>query len=134
VAYALLDPASGDDVPGKGHGFIDVFTSYGALVQRLASGGVLNSPWGLALAPASFGRFSNDLLVGNFGDGLIHAYDPATGRFLGTVQDATGHAIVVDGLWGLMTGDAAAGGPNAIWFSAGPDNETHGLVGLLTAN
>lgn len=134
VAYALRDPATGRDAPGKGHGFIDVFTSYGAFVKRLASGGVLNSPWGLAIAPASFGKFGSDLLVGNFGNGQIHAFDPATGKFVGTVQDSSGHAIVIDKLWGLLVGDVAAGGPNSVWFSAGPANETHGLVGILTAN
>jgi uncharacterized protein (TIGR03118 family) len=134
VTYAKQDAAKQFDVPGRGHGFVDVFTNYGAFVRRLYSGGVLNSPWGLTLAPASFGTFANDLLVGNFGDGLIHAFDPHSGRLVGTLSTAKGRPIVIDGLWGLLVGDAAAGGPDAVWFSAGPGAaHDHGLLGILTA-
>ncbi|MFC1413258.1 TIGR03118 family protein [Streptacidiphilus sp. N1-12] len=133
VTYAQQDAAKQFDVPGAGHGFVDKFTSYGTLVKRIASRGELDSPWGLVVAPASFGRFSGDLLVGNFGNGTIHAFDPATGRFAGTLTDTNGRTLRIDKLWGLITGDAVAGGPNSIWFSAGPDQETHGLLGILTA-
>jgi uncharacterized protein (TIGR03118 family) len=133
VTYAKQDAARHDDVAGPGNGFIDVFTTYGVLLDRFAGRGVLNSPWGLTIAPANFGVFSGDLLVGNFGDGRIHALDPHTGRPLGTLRATNGQPIVIDGLWGLLVGDAAAGGPNAVWFSAGPDSESHGLLGTLTA-
>ncbi|MBM9503775.1 TIGR03118 family protein [Actinacidiphila acididurans] len=133
VSYALQDAAKQFDVPGVGHGFVDRFTLYGTPAGRVAARGALNSPWGLAVAPQGFGRFAGDLLVGNFGDGTIHAYDPATGRFLGTVADTSGKVIRIDKLWALTVGDAVAGGPDSIWFSAGPGDETHGLLGLLTA-
>ncbi len=122
-----------DDVAGPGNGFVDVYTNFGAFVKRLVTHGLLNSPWGLAIAPANFGAFSGDLLVGNFGDGRIHAYDPNTGHLLGTLLDKHHHPIVIDGLWGLLVGDAAAGGTDSVWFSAGPDEEQHGLLGILRA-
>jgi uncharacterized protein (TIGR03118 family) len=133
VTYAKQDAAGVFDVPGRGHGFVDVFSNYGVLLHRLVSRGDLNSPWGLTLAPSTFGRFAGKLLVGNFGDGRIHVYDPRSGRELGTVLGAHHRPLAIDGLWGLITGDAAAGGPNAIWFSAGPDHGAHGLLGTLTA-
>jgi uncharacterized protein (TIGR03118 family) len=133
VSYAQQDAARQFSVPGAGHGFVDRFTAYGTLAQRIASHGDLNSPWGLATAPQNFGGFSGDLLVGNFGDGTIHAYDPATGHSQGTLKDTNGNVIRIDKLWALTVGDAAAGGPDSIWFSAGPAKETHGLLGLLTA-
>jgi uncharacterized protein (TIGR03118 family) len=79
VTYAKQDAAAHDDVAGPGHGFVDVFTNYGVFVTRLVSRSVLNSPWGMVIAPSSFGQFAGDLLVGNFGDGRIHAFDPNTG-------------------------------------------------------
>jgi uncharacterized protein (TIGR03118 family) len=112
---------------------VDRFTAYGTFVGRVASRGGLDSPWGLVVAPANFGRFSGDLLVGNFGDGTIHAFDPADGRFRGTLTDTRGRTVRIDKLWGLITGDAVAGGPDSIWFSAGPGDEKHGLLGTLTA-
>ena len=123
-----------DDVAGPGNGFVDVYTNFGAFVKRLVTRGVLNSPWGLVIAPAGFGKFAGDLLVGNFGDGRIHAFDPNSGRLLGTLLGTNHRPIVIDGLWGLITGDAAAGGPDAVWFSAGPDEESHGLLGILRAH
>jgi uncharacterized protein (TIGR03118 family) len=95
---------------------------------------VLNSPWGLVVAPSSFGQFAGDLFVGNFGDGRIHAFNLSNGRFDGTLRDNHRRAIQIDGLWGLLVGDPAAGGPDSIWFSAGPDDESHGLLGLLRAS
>jgi len=132
VTYALQGP-TGDDVAGAGHGFVDVFTNFGAFVHRFASRGVLNSPWGLAIAPNSFGSFAGDVLIGNFGDGRIHAFDPNTGHLRGTLVDAKHKPIAIDGLWGLIVGDAVAGGADSVWFSAGPDDESHGLLGVLRA-
>jgi uncharacterized protein (TIGR03118 family) len=141
VTYAVQDPAKHDDVAGAGNGIVDVFDTNGNLLQRLVSnGGALNSPWGLALAPSSFGQFSGDLLVGNFGDGTIDAFDPTTGAFLGSLTDASGNPIVIQGLWGLMFGGgtAASGATNELFFAAGiPEPgmsvlEDHGLFGTLT--
>lgn len=131
VTYAKQDAERHDDVAGPGHGFIDVYTNYGVLLYRFASRHALNSPWGMVVAPASFGTFAGDLLVGNFGDGLIHAYNLQTGRLEGTLSSARHRPIVIDGLWGLLAGTASSGGTNAVWFSAGPDSEAHGLLGLL---
>src|SRR5215813_2907110 len=105
VTYALQDEDQEDDVPGPGNGYVDAYDASGNLIQRVASAGELNSPWGLALAPDDFGRFSGDLLVGNFGDGRIHAFDPNqltdTGGFeaVGLLHSASGKPIVIDGLW-----------------------------------
>ncbi len=134
VTYAKQDPARHDDVAGSGHGFVDTFTQYGIRLTRFASRGDLNSPWGITLAPPAFGQFSGDLLVGNFGDGRVNAFDPETGRMTGTLRGSNDRPLSIDGLWGLLVGDPVAGGPNAVWFSAGPAGETHGLLGILTAN
>ncbi len=135
VTYAVQDAAKQFDVPGPGHGIVDEYSNTGTLLHRVATHGILNSPWGLTIAPANFGKFSNDLLVGNFGDGRIHAFDPASGHLLGTLSDPNGKPLVIPGLWSLLPGDAVAGGPDALWFSAGPgDHHEHGLLGTLTAN
>jgi uncharacterized protein (TIGR03118 family) len=138
VTYAQQDANKVFDVAGVGNGYVDVFDTTGKLLQQLVVGGtgsLLNSPWGLAIAPATFGKFANDLLVGNFGDGLINAYDPASGTFIGTLQDATGKNIVIPGLWSLLFGNGAAGGDkNALYFTAGPGGQKHGLLGSITAN
>lgn len=133
VTYAKQDADRHDDVAGSGHGFVDVYTNYGALLHRFAGRGVLNSPWGMVVAPSTFGRFAGALLVGNFGNGRIHAFDLRTGRLEGTLRNRHHRAIVIDGLWGLIVGDPSAGGADAVWFSAGPDNEAHGLLGILRA-
>jgi uncharacterized protein (TIGR03118 family) len=133
VTYAKQDADAEDDVAGPAHGFVDVYTATGAFRQRFATHGVLNSPWGMTIAPADFGQFSGDLLIGNFGDGRIHAFDPNTGDVLGILRGTSGKPLAIDGLWSLMVGDAAAGGPNSVWFSAGPDDEAHGLLGVLRA-
>ena len=86
----------------------------------------------MTLVPADFGQFSGDLLIGNFGNGRI-IIPPSTGEVLGTLRGTSGKPLAIDGLWGLMVGDPAAGGPNAVWFSAGPDKESHGLLGVLRA-
>lgn len=140
VTYALQDADKGDDVSGAGHGFVDVYSTSGVLQKRLISGGVLNSPWGLALAPGSFGPLANALLVGNFGDGTIHAFDPTTGAALGVVEDGEGHPITIQGLWALkFGGGGASNGPlSTLFFTAGipgPDGqiEDHGLFGSIAA-
>jgi uncharacterized protein (TIGR03118 family) len=134
VAYAKQDSAKQFADSGAGNGYIAVFDLNGNLLQHLISGGSLNAPWGLAIAPANFGAFSNDLLVGNFGDGLINAFDPATGKYLGTLQDANGNNIQLDGLWALIVGNGGSGGdPNAVYFAAGVGGQKHGLLGSLQA-
>lgn len=138
VTYALQDPAKTDDVAGAGHGFVDVFDLNGNFVKRLVTQGQLNSPWGLAVAPSGFGALSGDLLVGNFGNGMINAFDPATGSFLSTLNDPNGSPVVIDGLWGLSFGNGAHDqGVNTLYFTAGiagPDQtEDHGLFGSLSS-
>jgi uncharacterized protein (TIGR03118 family) len=133
VSYALQDTAKHDDVAGAGHGFVDAFDLQGNFIRRLVSQGALNSPWGLALAPAGFGNFGGYLLVGNFGDGTINVYDPVTGAFVETLRDSNGNPIMIDGLWGLRFG--IGGSPataETLYFTAGPDGESHGLFGTLT--
>ncbi len=133
VTYAMQDADKHDDVAGAGNGFIDVYDTSGHMLQRLVSGGNLNSPWGLALAPSNFGSLSNDLLVGNFGDGLINAYNPTTGAFVGQVTDIRGNAVHVDGLWGLSFGNGGSAGPtNTLFFTAGVNGERDGLFGSLS--
>jgi uncharacterized protein (TIGR03118 family) len=138
VAYAKQDANKQFDVPGVGNGYVDVFDTTGKLLQSLVVGGtgsLLNAPWGLAIAPATFGKFANDLLVGNFGDGLIHAYDPATGASMGTLQDPSGNNIVIPGLWALIFGNGGSGGDkDTLYFTAGPGGEKHGLLGSISAN
>jgi uncharacterized protein (TIGR03118 family) len=133
VTYAQQDSGLMDDVPGMGHGFVDVFTNDGAFVKRLVTRGVLDSPWGLAIAPDGFGRFGGDLLVGNFGNGNINAFDPTTGHFEGQLRGSHGQPITIDGLWGLMFGNGNAAKTNELLFSAGPDDESHGLLGKIVA-
>ena len=127
VSYALQDAAKHDDVAGLGNGFVNVFDTNGILLQRLISGGQLDSPWGMTIAPASFGQFSNDLLVGNFGNSRINAFDPTNGTFEGTLQDNSGTDLsltdVTDGkgLWGLTFGGDGSG-----------DAAYTGFIGLAT--
>ena len=130
VSYAKVDQATGDEVAGAGLGRVDVYTANGFLVRRLAMGGPLNAPWGLVRAPMSFGAFGGDILVGNFGDGRITAFD-STGHMEGQLRRPNGMPVVIDGLWGLRFGNTAFGGDNGLVFSAGPDDEQHGLLGVL---
>jgi len=131
VTYAEQDAAKHDDVPGQGKGFVDIFTTNGLFIKRLTTGGVLNAPWGLAQAPAGFGNFAGDLLVGNFGNGRVNAFNPITGQFMGEMLNAQGKPLVIDGLWALRFGTAADAGTGTLIFSAGPDNQTDGLIGTL---
>jgi len=130
VTYAKQGP-TGDDVAGPGHGFVDVYDTTGNFIKRLVSHGRLNSPWGLQIAPAGFGAFSGDLLVGNFGDGRINAYNPWNGAPEGTLRGTNGRPIWIDGLWGLQFGNGVAGTPTTLLFTAGPGGEAHGLFGSL---
>ena len=135
VAYAQPDPTTHEKV-GAGLGLVDVFDTQGNLVSHLIpAGGALNAPWGLAMAPPNFGKFSNMLLVGNFGDGKINVYDPATGAMAGTVSNNDGSAIVVPGLWALQFGNGINAQPtNTLFYTAGPGNEQHGLYGRIDMN
>lgn len=136
VTYALQDSAHHDDVAGAGHGFVDVFDYNGNLQQRLVTKGDLNSPWGLAVAPSNFGPFGGDLLVGNFGDGMIHAYNADTGALIGTLDDGSGNPLSIQGLWGLTFGNGAhSQGVDTLFFTAGIPGpgavEDHGLYGAI---
>jgi uncharacterized protein (TIGR03118 family) len=133
VTYAMQDAARHDDVRGFGNGFVDVFTSSGHMVKRLITRGALDSPWGLAIAPSGFGSLSHALLVGNFGDGLIHAYSPSSGSFLGTLLGTNRQPIRNDGLWALRFGNGVAGSPRTLLFTAGIDDESDGLFGEIRA-
>jgi len=130
VTFAEQQENKKDDLAGPHHGFVDVFDTSGNKLRRLISGGVLNSPWGLALAPANFGRFSNDLLVGNFGDGRISAFNPVTGAFVGQLLNKNGAVLSIDGLWMITFGNSTAPS-NALFFSAGINGEADGLFGRL---
>jgi uncharacterized protein (TIGR03118 family) len=143
VTYARQDAAKHDDAAGPHRGFVDVFNLNGTPglahgTVRLVSRGPLDSPWGLAIAPSGFGNLrapGNDpvLLVGNFGDGLINAFDASTGTPLGQLKDPDGEPIQIDGLWALQVGNGGAGGvTDAVYFTAGPFGESHGLFGSLT--
>jgi uncharacterized protein (TIGR03118 family) len=136
VTYAMQDAAAEDEVTGPGLGFVDAFTTNGTFLARVASGGSLNAPWGLALAPPSFGKFAGDLLVGNFGDGRINAYGRGKTAlkfgFAGQLQSSAGGFVEIDGLWALQFGNDAAAGPSStLFFTAGPDDEEHGLFGSI---
>jgi uncharacterized protein (TIGR03118 family) len=135
VAYAQPDPTTHEKV-GAGLGLVDVFDVDGNLLTHLIpAGGALNAPWGLAMAPANFGKFSNMLLVGNFGDGKINVYDPATGTMAGTLSNNDGSAIVVPGLWALQFGNGLNSQPtNTLFYTAGPGSEQHGLYGRVDMN
>jgi len=137
VTYAKQDADAEDDVAGQGLGFVDAYDTEGVLLGRVAQHGRLNAPWGLAIAPDTFGRFSGDLLVGNFGDGRINAYrlrpdhrKKATPR--GALRGTNRKPIQIDGLWGIAFGNGATAGPtNALYFAAGPLDETHGTFGRI---
>jgi len=132
VTYAKQDADRHDDVSGPGNGFVDVFSTGGRLLRRLVEQGHLNSPWGLAVAPDGFGRFEGDLLVGNFGDGRINAYDPRSGEFEGTLRQPDGQPIQIDDLWGIAFGNGGNAGPKGtLFFAAGINDEADGLFGSI---
>jgi uncharacterized protein (TIGR03118 family) len=132
VTYAKQG-SGGDEQAGAGLGIVDEFDTQGTLIRRVGSnGGTLNAPWGLAIAPSSFGSFAGDLLVGNFGDGTINAFDLSTNTFAGQLLGSNGNPLSIDGLWALTPGNGTnAGNTDTIYFSAGPNGETHGLFGAI---
>ena len=133
VAFARLDPRTNDEVAGAGLGFVDVFTPGGRLKQRLEHGDWLNAPWGLVLASGDFGTFSHYLLVGQFGSGEIAAYNVSSGRFAGMLRNVTDGILSIPGLWALSFGNGANAGPaTTLFFTAGIEDEAHGLFGTLT--
>lgn len=132
VTYAVQDAAKHDPVNAPGNGLVDIFDMEGNFVERYAQNGSLNSPWGVAQASANFGAFSNAILIGNFGDGTINAFDPHTGDFLGQLKDQTGATVVNPSLWALVFG-VAPGDTNTLYFTAGLAHEGHGLFGAITA-
>ena len=131
VTFALQDAAKHDPVVGAGNGIVDIFDQEGNFVHRFASHGALNAPWGIARAGANFGPFSNDILIGNFGDGTINAFDP-NGNFVGQLKDYTGKAIINPGLWALVFRNDGVGDPNTLYFTAGPSNQQHGVFGAIS--
>jgi uncharacterized protein (TIGR03118 family) len=137
VSYARQDEDAEDEVAGQGLGFVDAYDTSGNLLARVAQHGQLNAPWGLAWAPESFGRFGGDLLVGNFGDGQINAYqEVGNGHFehAGELHAGNGSQLAIDGLWALQFGlGGNSGSPGTLFFTAGPDDESHGLFGSITA-
>jgi uncharacterized protein (TIGR03118 family) len=129
VAFAKRQHGGTDEVAGAGLGYIDVFKPNGQFDRRLVSNGALNAPWGMAIAPHSFGAFGGKLLVGNFGDGRINVYDPDTGDFLGALSDKHGDPLAIEGLWGMNRG------PNGtLMFAAGPGDESQGLLGYVSGS
>jgi len=134
VTYAKQDEAKEDDVRGAGLGYVDVYDPNGFLLHRVATRGVLNAPWGIALAPAGFGRYANHLLIGNFGDGRINVFDLTFGIWVGRLRGSDHLPLVIDNLWGLAFGNGFLGqSVNTLYFTAGPDGEDHGLYGSISA-
>ena len=136
VSYAQPGTGGQHETLGAGLGLVDVFDTQGNLKAHLVpAGGALNAPWGMALAPANFGKFSNMLLVGNFGDGTIHAFDLTTGAPQGAITNDDGSTITIDGLWALQFGTGLNSQPaNTLFYTAGPASETHGLYGRIDMN
>jgi uncharacterized protein (TIGR03118 family) len=133
VTFAHRLPGAEDEDHGAGLGFVTIFNTSGQVIGRLAHGNYFNAPWGITMSPADFGAFSHRLLIGNFGNGKIHAFDPITGAFEGTLLDSSGHAISVDGLWALQFGggNTNSGAANELFFTAGPHEEADGLLGKI---
>lgn len=132
VTYAFQDTTGHSPVAGAGNGLVNIFDQEGNFVKRFAANGPLNAPWAVVQAGSAFGPFSNDILIGNFGDGTINAFDPSTGNFLGSLKDASGATISNPGLWGLAFGNNGSGGPNTLYFTAG--SSAHGLFGKISPN
>jgi uncharacterized protein (TIGR03118 family) len=134
VTFAHREPGEEDEDHGPGLGRVGIFDPQGHLLLALKTGPWFNAPWGVALAPGDFGKFSHRLLIGNFGDGTIHAFNVVSGKHEGMMLDAAGQALAIDGLWAIsFGGEAPSGSPNRLFFTAGPNDESDGLFGRLTA-
>jgi uncharacterized protein (TIGR03118 family) len=132
VTFAKQDASHTGDVAGRGHGVVDIFSTNGVLLRRMQRGKFMNSPWGVAIAPPSFGDFAGDLLIGMFGSGRIAAFHPKNGHFLGYVNDNTALPIHNDGLWAISFGNnAGAGSASTLYFAAGLNDEADGLFGKI---
>lgn len=131
VAYAKRDATTGKAVPGRGLGFVSRFSANGRYLGRFAQRGALNAPWAMIRAPRGFGALAGAVLVGNFGDGQVNAFNARSGRYLGALRQSNGQPIVLEGLWDLEPGTATNGGENSVWFAAGIDKAQHGLLGVL---
>jgi uncharacterized protein (TIGR03118 family) len=135
VSFAKHAATGDDEADGAGLGIVDVFDTGGTLITQLVVAGALNAPWGMAMAPSNFGTLSGMLLVANFGDGKINAYDPTSGAFAGSLTQADGSPVMIDGLWGIAFGNGVNSQPtNTLFFTAGPSDEAHGLYGRLDMN
>jgi len=135
VTYAVQDAAKHDDVAGQGHGIVNVFELDGTFRQRFAQHGQLDSPWGMAFTPPDFGQLGGTLWIGNFGNGHINAYNVDSGEFIDKVRDPKRKAILIDGLWTITFGNGGnGGGADTLYFTAGTNDETHGLFGSLRPN
>jgi uncharacterized protein (TIGR03118 family) len=130
VTYAKQNAQKHDDSAGPGRGFVDVFDTDGHLLRRFASRGPLNSPWAVTHASYAFGRFSGKILIGNFGDGRINAFE-ADGKFIGELEDVNGHPLVIDGLWTLTLGGGRGSSSDTLFFTSGPNHETDGVFGTI---
>ncbi|MDE3009643.1 MAG: TIGR03118 family protein [Pseudomonadota bacterium] len=134
VAYAMQADANGNEAHGAGLGRVDIFTADGCLSRRLVDAGWLDAPWGIALAPASFGRHRGQLLIGNFGSGWIAAFDFNSGEFEGYLKDAEDHPITIGGLWAISFGNGSAAQPsNVLFYAAGANQEADGIYGRIDA-
>jgi uncharacterized protein (TIGR03118 family) len=137
VAYAMFDPAGDEGMEeedGIGYGHVVEYNEDGTLVRSFNDAGKLNAPWGMAIAPAGFGRFGGALLVANLGDGTIAAFDRKTGQFMDVLRDPAGKEISIDRIWGLVFGNGVSlGDAHALYFTAGPNDEYDGIFGKLTA-
>src|SRR5262249_19733224 len=134
VAYALQDAAQHDPVAGAGNGIVDIYNLDGSFVRRFATNGQLNVPSGIVQAGANFGAFSNDLLIGNSGDGLINAFDPSSGQFLGTLKDGNGNPIANLNLHSMVFGDGNAGDASTLYVTAGLGGGTAGVFAAIGVN
>jgi len=135
VTYAKQDAAKHDDVAGAGLGMVDVFDTAGNLKQHFATGGALDAPWGIAQAPGNFGSLSGAILIGNFGDGTINAFNASSGQSMGSITDSNGKAIVEAGLWGIAFGNDLSNQPSTtLFFAAGPNDEADGVYGRIDLN
>ena len=135
VTYAMQDAAKHDDVAGAGLGVVDMYDTAGNLKQRFATGGPLNAPWGIAQAPGSFGSMSGAILIGNFGDGTINAFNASSGQSMGPVNGPSGIPIVEHGVWGIAFGNDLDSQPSStLFFAAGPNDEADGVYGRIDLN